>query len=223
MKRYWRDGRQAAALWELLVLVIPLGALLVLLWCRGPGVRPHESPVRTRCRNNLNQLAKGMALYLAEFGDGRFYPCPLGRGRDPQDYSGAEWLASLYWVGIINDPRVYLCPASGDDNDDGEELGAARASAEFGPETVSYAGLHYYSLTDEKGNPIRSAIRRGDLPSSDVMGCDDTEGRVNHGTAANGAMHVLFVDLHVEFKTNTELDLERAVGQKGGLLEKLRN
>jgi hypothetical protein len=36
-------------------------------------------------------------------------------------------------------------------------------------------------------------------------------------------MNVLFADSHVEKKTRSELDPERAVGQTGGLLQRLRN
>ncbi|MFW6163400.1 MAG: prepilin-type N-terminal cleavage/methylation domain-containing protein, partial [Planctomycetota bacterium] len=71
-----------------------------------------------RCANNLTSLAKGMATYLNPH-NGRFYPCPLGRGHRPDDYNGAEWLASLYWTGVIPDPGVFLCPSTSDTNADG--------------------------------------------------------------------------------------------------------
>jgi prepilin-type processing-associated H-X9-DG protein len=54
------------------------------------------------------------------------------------------------------------------------------------------------------------------------MASDDTQGTINHA-ATGGDMNVLFVDTHVERRTRTELDPERAVGQTGGLLQQLRN
>jgi prepilin-type processing-associated H-X9-DG protein len=172
---------------------------------------------RIRCRYNLNQLGKGMATYLSELGDNRFPACPLGRGRNPNTYNGAEWLASLYWTGVIPDPGVFICPSSPDTNEEGVDLGTYMAAATFGSETVSYAGLHYNSVLREPDTV------GDDDPPSMPMASDDTQGDINHGTLSNGGMSVLFFDSHVEFRTNTELDLKRAVGQTGGLLGELAN
>ncbi|MFP4056451.1 MAG: type II secretion system protein [Candidatus Brocadiia bacterium] len=199
----------------------------------GPGAlgrvaAAREEARRIRCRNNLNQLAKGMYTYLMEFGDNRFYPCPLGRGAEPNDYNGAEWLASLYWTGLVPDPGVFLCPGTRDSNAQGRHLGRRRASAAFGPRTVSYAGMHYYSMTERDGTRVARAIR-DDFPPNMPMGSDDTQATVNHGEANNGGMSVLFFDSHVEFKTNKMVDLERGVGYDEGpggpkhLLWQLRN
>jgi len=186
-------------------------------------LRSREDARRIRCRSNLCQLGKGMATYLNEHGDGRWCPCPLGRGRDPSNYNGAEWLASLYWTDLVPDPSVFICPSAPDMNYDGEDLGTHHAvPGRFGSQTVSYAGLHYYSLTDKVGNPTAGAIRE-DFPPNEPMACDDTEGTINHGTPDNGGMSVLFFDSHVEFWFNTRIDLERGVGMKGGPLWRLRN
>ena len=216
----------------LFVVAILAGMLLPAL------ARAREEARRIRCRNNLNQIAKGMATYLNEFGDNRFYPCPLGRGIDPNGYNGAEWLASLYWQGrdatgflssVMPDPGVFICPSSPDTNDMGADLGTYTADPRtFGSQTVSYAGMHYRSLTGASGNPRSGAIR-DDFPPNMPMASDDTQGTINHGEARNGGMSVLFFDSHVEFKTNTEIDLETGVGASGGyggfkpLLWQLRN
>jgi len=207
----------------LLQVVIFIAVLVVLAGMFFPALNNCREPAhRILCRNNLNQLAKGMATYLNEFGDNRWYSYPLGRGLRRYDYCGSEWLASLYWTGVVPDPGVFLCPKTKDTNNDGADLGEHRAPSTFGPSSVSYAGMHLYSMTDEKGSAIPAAIPH-DFPANRPMASDDTEGDVNHGTADNGGMAVLFFDSHVEFRTNTELDLEHAVGQKGGLLERLRN
>jgi hypothetical protein len=215
--------RQGITRVEVLALVVVMAALapLAYLW----QARSTEQGRRIRCRNNLNCLAKCMATYLNEYGNDTWYPCPLGRGLRPNDYNGAEWIASLWWVGIRPDPQCYLCPSSGDTNHNGLDFGTDRAiPGRFGSQTVSHAGLHYYSLTDAKGNPKPAALR-DDFPPSEAMGSDDTEGTVNHPDRffLRGGMSVVFFDSHVEWKTSAEIDIEHAVGHKGGLLWRLRN
>jgi len=200
-----------------LVMVVAILAAMLL-----PALaRAREEARRIRCRGNLHQIARGMFTYLNEHGDNRYYPFPLGRGTRPDDFSGAEWLASLYWTDVIPDPGVFICPSSPDTNDNGADLGEDRAEpGVFGEQTVSYAGMHYRSVTKQDGSP--DAIK-DDFPPDQPMASDDTQGSVNHGGRRNGGMSVLFFDSHVEFKTNREVDLERGVGQTGGLLELLRN
>jgi prepilin-type N-terminal cleavage/methylation domain-containing protein len=225
--------RHGFTLTDLLVAVAVLAVCAALMLpaasgarLRLPWARAREEARRIRCRNNLNQMAKGMATYLNEHGDNRFYPCPLGRTVNPKNYNGAEWLASMYWTGVLPDPGVFLCPSTRDTNNDGRDLGTERAVAKrFGTQTVSYAAMHYKSMTDQKGAFIYRAIR-DDFPPNMPMGSDDTQGTINHGKATNGGMAVLYFDSHVEFKTHTEIDLVRGVGQQGDprpLLYLLRN
>jgi hypothetical protein len=214
-------GADAAAITFVVIVLLVLAGLILPFFARardgGGGGR------RTRCRSNLNQLAKGMATYLSEYGDNRWYSFPLGQGLEPDDFDGSEWLASLYWTRILPDPGVFLCPSSFDTNHNGEDLGSSHAVyGRFGSQTVSYAGMHYKSLTDKAGNPRPGAIP-DDFPPNEPMASDDTEGTINHGEATNGCMLVLFFDSHVEFWTHTEIDLEHGVGMKGGPLWRLRN
>ena len=211
------------------VFVIGVGLVGVAFLTQMSGLlRAREQARRIRCRDMLNQLAKGMATYLNEFGGNRFYPCPLGRTRAPKNYNGAEWLAGLYWTGVVPDPAVFLCPSTSDTNAEGKHIGAAREAPQFGSQTVSYAGMHYFSLTDRTGEPFGAAIR-DDFPPNDAMASDDTQGAINHGEKNNSGMSVLFFDSHVEFGTNTEVDLETGVGatappgQPKPLLWRLRN
>ena len=216
--------RQGFTLIELLVVIAIIAILAGMLL---PALaRAREEARRIRCRNNLNQLAKGFATYLNEHGDNRFYPCPLGRGTTTTDYNGAEWLASLYWTGVVPDPGVFICPSSPDTNDNGDDMATHKAAAgTFGSQTVSYSGMHYHSLTNSSGSAMAGAIR-DDFPPNMAMGADDTQGSINHGEKNNGGMAVLFFDSHVEFKTNTEVDLEQGVGATGTpkpLLWQLKN
>ncbi|MBL7224272.1 MAG: prepilin-type N-terminal cleavage/methylation domain-containing protein [Candidatus Brocadiae bacterium] len=215
------SARRGLTVVEVLVAVAILAVLAAEVAFAWRPVR--EAPIRLRCRNNLNQIAKGMVAYLAGHGGGRWFPFPLDRSRVPHDFNGAEWLASLYWSGVVPDPGVFVCPSSRDSNADGRDLGTrVHASTTFGERSVSYAALHFYSTTDAAGNPAPGAIEDV-YPPNMPMASDDTQGPVNHGTANNGGMAVLFLDSHVKFMINTEIDLERGVGRKGGLLWQLRN
>jgi hypothetical protein len=179
---------------------------------------------RARCKNNLNQLGKGMATYLNEYGENRFYPCPLGRGATANSYNGAEWLASLYWTRVIPDPNLFLCPSSADNNSNGKDIGSQKANdcgGQFGSQTVSYAGMWWKSANTATGGVIRD-----DFPANEPMACDDTQGGINHGDATNGGMSILYFDTHVDFRTNTDLDITSttgSVGRKPGPLGRLKN
>jgi len=217
-----RKGNRGFSFLDVLALVTALAVLvgLFVLYTER-GRRRREAPAHLRCRNNLNQLAKGMATYLVEYGSNTWYPCPLERGATRGTYNGAEWLAALYWTGVVPDPRTFLCWDSGDTNADGKDIGSHRANdcgGTFGPQTISYAGMWWKSVNTITGGAIKD-----DRPPEEPMACDDTQGGINHGTATNGGMAVLFFDSHVEFKTNTEIDLERGVGMKPGLLWRLKN
>ena len=220
--------RQGFTLIELLVVIAIIAILAGMLL---PALaRAREEARRIRCRNNLNQIAKGMATYLNEHGDNRFYPCPLGRCGSTSDYNGAEWLASLYWTDVIPDPGVFICPSSPDSNNEGLDIGSdIKNTADFKEETISYAGMHYNSnrvqnADGTEGAQVAGAIR-DDYPPNKPMGSDDTQGTINHGTQQNGGMAILFFDSHVEFRTNTELDLKTAVGDDtaDALLRDLKN
>jgi prepilin-type N-terminal cleavage/methylation domain-containing protein/prepilin-type processing-associated H-X9-DG protein len=213
--------RRGLTLAELLVTIGALAVLATLLLTACDGER--EEARRIRCRNSLNQLAVGLAIYLHEFGNNKFYPCPLGRGQEAGTYNGAEWLAALYWTGILPDPGCFLCPSSGDTNAWGKDIGCKRANdsgGKFSSQTVSYAGMWWKSVT-QCGGAIRD-----EFPPNEPMACDDTQGTINHGSATNGGMSVLFFDSHVEFHTNRELDITTehgSVGKKPGLLWRLKN
>jgi len=234
-----RGRGKAVTLAQVVVTVAVLAALLLILLIQVVPRQRTES-CRIRCRNNLNQLAKGMATYISEYGSSQFYPWPGGRagcggvGEDA-DFGGAEWLATLYWTRTVPNPGVFLCPDSGDTNQNGQWLGehgcagpgfVGGPDGKLKPEAVSYAAMGSTSMAIYEGEKlgryyVQVSALRDDMPVDEPMACDDTEGTVNHGSAGRGGMGVLFFDSHVEFWRDTKVDLEHGVGT--GELLILRN
>ncbi len=231
--------RRGVTVVGLLARIALLGVAGFLLWTvvlrPWVGARSRgDDSLRIRCRNNLNVLAKGLATYLSEFGDSRWYPWPAGRAGcgtvDAPSFGGGEWLASLYWTRVIADPRVFLCPCSTDANEEGALLGSDGCPSRkpLPPQAVSYAAIgddseyaHWRFRRAGAGTCMSPAAIVIGFPPNEAVACDDTQEPINHGERDNGGMSVLFFDSHVEFWTHTKVDLERGVGT--GELVHLRN
>jgi prepilin-type processing-associated H-X9-DG protein len=209
------DTRAGLTLLEVVVVVLVVAAIAGLLL---PALaRQREETRKIRCRNNLNQLSKGMATYITELGERVPYPCPLGRGEKPDTYNGAEWLASLYWTGVVPDPDVFLCPSSMDMNADGKDIGCKKANdcgGRFSSQTVSYAGPWWKSVNTQSGGALPAYFPDPLPAANEPMACDDTQGGINHG-GANGGMNILFFDSHVEFRTTAGVDVTSEHGSVG--------
>jgi len=230
-RRGLSTGAIAAIVVGSVVGLLAIVALVFLVFTDPAAARDSVSR-RIRCRNNLRQLGVGMAAYLNEHGDNRFYPWPGGRqgcggSREDARFGGAEWLASLYWTKTLTDPGIYVCPSSGDSNQDGLALGSFQCPSAQGLNSgaVSYAGMgatSYAVYEREKlgRNPSSKSAVGDQFPSNEPMACDDTEGSINHA-ARDGGMSVIFFDTHCDFWTHTRVDRERGVGR--GELVTLRN
>ena len=95
-KGRYRVELQGDGLDYLIPQVAPVGAVAVLAGMLLPALtRARGEARRIRDRNNLNQIAKGMATYLNEHGDNRFYPASL---------------AELWDKKVIPDPGVFISP-----------------------------------------------------------------------------------------------------------------
>ncbi len=229
--------RGTVTLAELLAVVALLlvGGVVLVLTLDSRQRAAHEEARRIRCRGNLNQLAKGMATYLNECGDNRFYPWPAGRpgcgSMAKPSFGGAEWLATLYWTMIIPDPGVFYCPSTDDGGDPRLLLGSigCPGGKRLDPHAVSYAALGhdsvgaYLAWKQGKGAAYATSILaiRDDFPPNEAMASGDTQEPINHGEGDAPGMCVLFFDSHVEYWTNGKADLERGVGS--GELVHLRN
>jgi len=149
--------------------------------------RPNRS-----CRNNLRQLGTGMIQYIDQFGKGRYYSWP---GPQKASFNGAQWIASMYWVSLLNEPDLYLCRNAVDDNENGGRLG--RRFTALRPEDVSFAGR----------NGMLGAIV-DKMPSNTLMISDDTEGEPNH----RGGVTLMYFDAHTEWSGQVS---PLARGEKG--------
>jgi len=171
---------RAFTLVELVVAVVLAFTLLTIFSSHVRKER--ESCRKMKCVGNLRSLGTGMIQYIDQYGKGRYYTWP---GPREASFNGAQWIASMYWTSMINEPDIYLCPGSGDDNDAGGRLG--RRFTALGPADVSYAGR----------NGMMGAIEER-MPSNTVMMSDDTEGDANH----EDGVCLMYFDAHIERSTS---------------------
>ena len=105
-------------------------------------------------------------------------------------YDGDKFVAALYRSGILADARVLICPATKDDNQNGEDLGGSGSDprAEVEPGTVSYGASRH-----GRGSPMSiTKLRMKKVPTTQIPLVWDKKG--NH----EGYLHVLFLDGHVQ-------------------------
>jgi prepilin-type N-terminal cleavage/methylation domain-containing protein/prepilin-type processing-associated H-X9-DG protein len=183
-----RAGFTLVELLVVMAIIATLAALVVPMIFSA-----QETAKRAECGNNLKSMGQAMILYKKQKGKGRYYP----------RYDGKKFVVALYRSGILSEPKVFMCPSTGDDNDDGKEYGTDR-KADVPAGTCSYAGR-----MNRKGSPfmIITQLNQMRVPPSRLAIISDGlvpvggEGvkKFNHGDGAN----VLFADWHVSF-----LDLE---------------
>jgi prepilin-type N-terminal cleavage/methylation domain-containing protein/prepilin-type processing-associated H-X9-DG protein len=172
-----KRDKKGFTLIELLVVIAIIAILAGMLL---PALaRAREEARKMKCKNNLRQLGTGMIQYIDQYGKGRYYTWP---GMQSAGFDGGQWVASMYWVSLLNEPDLYICPSSVDDNDNGGQLG--RRYTDTRPIDVSYAGR----------NGILGAIV-DKMPSNTLMMSDDSEDPANHEDGVN----LLYFDAHVEW------------------------
>ena len=181
-----------------LLVVIAIIAILAGMLLPALG-RARDEARKVKCSSNLKGIAQAMNLYLNKFGGTSMFAIPASTFR------GDAWLVTMYWTGLITEPKLFLCPGT----DDGGDLpptntGTLISSAGYDAAAVtasacSYAGLRKSGTTT--GAEYTPSLTESSITQSSAMGCDDNEGAKNH----NDGMNVVFFDSHVEFKTADDL------------------
>ena len=108
---------------ELLVVIAIIGILAALLLPALGSVQ--EKAKQIKCKANLDQMGKSLALYKDDYGRHVRYP----------HNNGCYFVGKLYNVKLLLEHMVYICPSTPDENY-GVDLGASSLE----PDDISYAG-----------------------------------------------------------------------------------
>ena len=230
-KTSWFNRRVIATVVITFMVVSCLGVILAAL------STSRELAHTLSCKGNLKQLGIALVQYIDERGDHRYYPYPAGRPGVPNDYSGKEFLAMIWWTDLVSEAGIFLCPSSTDDNRSGADLGVRDGQylatdrggigqistatpaevpkprwAKYDPKNnhyISYASKGW-KVSYTPGTGKREALT-DQFPSDTVIASDDTVGQPNH----RRGFCVLFADSHVDFLSDAKYIVTEENGAVG--------
>jgi len=191
--------RKGFTIIELLV-VIAIIAILAGMLLPALG-RARDEARKVKCASNLKGIAQAMNLYLNKYGGTSMFAIPA------DSFRGDCWLASLYWCGIITEPKLFICPAT----DDGGTLSDEKPSgSNWDKDAVADDACSYAGLCKNSGKSGRdtTSFTESSISQSSCLGSDDADGVENH----SDGMNVVFFDSHVEYKTGEKADTYEKLG-----------
>jgi hypothetical protein len=167
--------RRGPRLVNVFAVLCCLAVAAVAVWFSLPTLgRARDDWRKTRCAANLHQIGQAMVMYLNTLGQNSSYSVPA------EAFRGDAWLASLYWSGLIREPKVFFCPGTDDDG----TIPATQAAAgdlnrgdAIPSDAISYAGRCHGTPLIHRNTP---SFSKADFSGSSVMACDDSEGSKNH-------------------------------------------
>lgn len=183
----------------ILVTFDEAGLLLLFLFARRD---QNFCGYRTLCKDNLSTLAIGLKEYVDHSRGGKYYSWPS------VPFGGDDRRASLFWVGLIADPELYMCPNPQDDTWDGFRLGTSFEQLPVG--VISYAGP---GRSEGASKPGAAKITPGaipdDFPVSAPLAADDWDTLHRHSGGGNAT----FFDRHVEWIPMPKVTTRPGIGK----------
>ena len=233
----WFNRRVIATAVVTFMVVSLFGLVLTVIRHLGGAARDNPPPVKLQCKNNLKQLGIALVQYIDERGGGRYYPYPVGRPGVPDDYSGKEFLAMIWWTDLVSEAGIFLCPSSTDDNRSGADLGVRDGQylatdrggiGQISTATPAEVPKPRWAKYDPKNNHYISYASKGwkvsytpgtgkrealidEFPSDTIIASDDTVDPPNH----RGGFCVLYADSHVDFLSDRKLIVTEENGAVG--------
>ncbi len=177
-------------------LLVTIGVLVVLAGLLLPLLESRRHIARTKhsCISNLKQIGTGLAFYATNHGQQFPVQGPMGG----HNTSGDALVNPAHAVGLydggdgeIPDPRVFVCPSSGE----AAPPGRIQCSYQRSGGLVAPDGSGGWAPTYRAARP--NVIVVGDQVTRNAAGAIDHRSETNHGGRYAEAFCVLFKDGHV--------------------------